>query len=452
MAIAFSVALSARPLRVFSVVTFVICLLVLVADGMDAQLLGIVAPKVVADFGTTSGMFGWAMGAALVGFGIGSWGGGWLGDRIGRRWSLAIATVIFSLGTVGASWTGGVGELAAWRVLSGLGFGSAYANAITLAGEWLPERWRSVGVTTLSVGTPAGGMVVASLAPTLVADYGWRGTFVAIGIATLLVVVLIVALLRDSPSYLLARGDSVGAHNAARKVLPGEFELAPDRHHSDRADGSASGVFDAANSRLNLGLGIAFAAATLVGYGILNWSTTMLTQKGFAFDQASYAVAVAGMTSIAASIAAGLLVRQFGSRLVLAVFSFGLLVSLVALATVLEGSSGTPDASTMIAVVALIGVAAVFFSGSIASFYALMTYAYPAHCRSAGVGFGIFVGRAGAIAASVGGGWLIGIGNGSLIPFFGVLCAGAVLISAAAFVNDRHVPPAKAVTGTASAA
>src|SRR5690606_6686012 len=149
------------------------------------------------------------------------------------------------------------------------------------------------------------------------------------------------------------------------------------------------GVFDAANKRLNIGLGIAFAAATLVAYGILNWSTTFLTAKGFAFDEASYAVAVGGMTSIAASIAAGLLVQRFGSRIVLTTLSFGLLATLVVLAGLLESLSGTPGDDEKLAVVVLIGLAAALFSCSIASFYALMTYAYPSSCRSAGIGFGI---------------------------------------------------------------
>ena len=106
---------------------------------------------------------GWALGAALVGFGIGSWGGGWLGDKIGRRWSLVLATIVFSLATVGASWANDVSQMAAWRLVGGIGFGLAYANAIALASEWLPDRWRSVGVTTLSVGTPAGGVVVGKV-------------------------------------------------------------------------------------------------------------------------------------------------------------------------------------------------------------------------------------------------------------------------------------------------
>src|SRR5690606_36723602 len=145
-----------------------------------------------------------------------SWAGGWLGNAVGRRWSLALATVVFALATVGASWSEGVWDMAAWRLVGGLGFGSAYANAITLAGEWLPDRWRSVGVTTLSVGTPAGGLVVAAWPPALVEAPGWGGRFEVIGIGTFLVGFLVLGLRRDGPSFLEARCKHEEARIVAR--------------------------------------------------------------------------------------------------------------------------------------------------------------------------------------------------------------------------------------------
>lgn len=440
-AVTFSEAISRAPLRAFSMITFIVCMLVLICDGMDAQLLGIVAPKVIEDFGVDRGTFGVAMSAALVGFGLGSWGGGWLGDTVGRRWSLALATVVFSLATVGASTADGVWQMAAWRLVSGLGFGSAYANAITLAGEWLPDRWRSVGVTTLSVGTPAGGFVIAALAPTLDGEFGWRGSFVVVGLGTLMVVVLILAFLRDSPSFLLARSRTEAAQLAARKVLAGDIELVPEAQPAHRG-GASTGVFAKGNGRLNIGVGITFAAAALVAYAMLSWATVFLTGKGFSFEEAAFAVSIGGLTSIAASIAAGLLVQRFGSRLVFAAISLILLVTLAVLAAVLERLAGTPNVSDVVWVTVLYGLSAATFSAGIASLYALMTHAYPPSCRSAGIGFGIFVGRVGAVAATGLGGWLIELGEGSLVPFFAVLCVGAMLVSAAAFVVDRHVPPA----------
>jgi len=441
-AIPFSAAISRQPIKAYSIITFTVCMLVLICDGMDAQLLGIVAPLVIEEFGTDGGTFGIAMSAALVGFGLGSWAGGWLGDKAGRRWSLALATVIFSLATIAASWSTDVWQMAGWRLLGGLGFGGAYSNAITLAGEWLPDNWRSVGVTTISVGTPAGGLVVAALAPTLVDGFGWRGTFVIVGAGTMAVVLLIVFLLRESPSWLLARGERDKAHAVARKVLPADIELALEGHSSS---GSAAnvGVFDPINKRLNIGVGISFAAAALVAYGMLNWGTTFLTVKGFTFEQAAYAVSIGGLTSIGSSIAAGLLVQRYGSRIVFLSLSAGLFATLVVMALRMETLAAVPSDTDRLVVVALYGLAAALFSAAIASMYALMTHAYPSACRSAGIGFGIFVARVGAIAATAVGGSLIELGEGSLLPYFGVLIVASVLVSAAAFIVDRHVPPAR---------
>jgi len=417
-------------------------MLVLIADGMDAQLLGIVAPIVVAEFATDNGTFGWAVMAALVGFGLGSWGGGWLGDKIGRRWSLAIGTVIFSSATMGASLAEGVWQMAAWRLVSGLGFGAAYSTAITLTGDWLPARWRSVGVTTISVGTPAGGTVVGALAPTLIEDFGWRGTFLAVGAGTMVMVLLIVAFLRESPSHLLAKGRKEEAHAVAANVLDGQFELVAEEHATG-SDGTPAGVFDRGLSRVNWGVGIAFAAAAMVAYGMLNWGTTFLTAKGIPFDQASYAVSLGGITSMIAAVATGLLVHRFGSRTVFLVIAVGLVATMIVLAVKVDAMSASPGERERLLVILLYGLAAALFSAAIAGMYAIMTYAYPSACRSAGIGFGIFVARVGAIAGSGLGGRLIDMGHGSMWAYFGTLIAASALVFAAPLIVDRHVPPAR---------
>ncbi len=443
MATTFSAALERTPLRAFQVATFAICMLVLTCDGIDQQLLGIIAPKVIADFGVAKSTFGIAMSASLVRFGLGAWTGGWLGDAVGRRWSLAIAAAVFAFATAAASLADGVWPLAAWRVVGGLGFGSAYANAMAMTGEWLPDRWRSVAVTTLSVGTPAGGTVVGCIAPDLVASYGWRGAFVALGLATSLVVLLIVAGLRDSPSFLLARGKPAEAKRAADRLLRGDVELVPERHATDSADGSTIGVLHRTNLRLNIGVGVTFTTCALCAYGVLNWSTTFLTAKGFTLEQAGNAVSIGGLTSIVSSVAAGLLVHRYGSKAVFSAVSASLVVAFVVLAWSVERLPAAPSADDRLLVIGLIGITAAIFSAGMASIYALMTYGYPQSCRSAGIGFGIFMARVGAIAASALGGWLLDLGHGSTIPYFAVLTVSAALVSACAFIVDRHVPPAK---------
>lgn len=440
-ALTFSEAISRQPIRVWSIAAFAICLLTLICDGMDAQLLGLVAPLVIAEFGVDRGTFGWALSAALVGFGIGSWGFGWLGDKIGRRWSLALATMVFSLATIASAWSGDVWDMAFWRLIGGLGFGGAYSTAIALAGDWLPDRWRAVGVTTISVGTPAGGTVVSLMTPTLLQYYDWRGTFVIVGSMAMLVVLLVIFALRESPQFLLARGRTQEAHKVAARVLDSPFDLRPDSD-AGNVDEGQSGLFTRANMRLIVGVGIAFGGAVMVAYGMLNWGTTFLTAKGFSLDLAAYAVSVGGVTSIASSIAAGFLIQMFGSKRLFIALCISLVATLLVLMLRLEPMSAASSDSDRWLIVALYGLAAAIFSCAVASMYAVMTHGYPTSCRAAGIGLGILISRVGAFSASKFGGDLIDMGQGSLVPFFTGLALASLFIGLAAFIIDRHVPPA----------
>lgn len=440
-ALTFSQAISRQPIRAWSIAAFAICLLTLICDGMDAQLLGLVAPLVIEDFGVDRGTFGWALSAALVGFGIGSWGFGWLGDKIGRRWSLAASTMVFSLATIASAWSLDVWDMAFWRLIGGLGFGGAYSTAIALAGDWLPDRWRAVGVTTISVGTPAGGTVVSLITPTLLESYDWRGTFIIVGSMAMLVVLLVIFALRESPQFLLARGRTQEAHKVASRVLDEPFELVPDSHSAQQGGEVEGGLFTRANLRLIVGVGIAFGGAALVAYGMLNWGTTFLTAKGFELDLASYAVSVGGMTSIASSIAAGFLIHRFGSKRLFIALCIGLIATLLVLMLRLEPMDAASSNADRWIIVALYGLAAAIFSCAVASMYAVMTHGYPTSCRAAGIGLGILISRIGAFAASKFGGDLIDAGQGSMVPFFTGLMVAALLIGLSAFVIDRHVPP-----------
>lgn len=439
--ISFPDALNRAPMRAVQWLIAAVCMLILVCDGMDLQLLGIVAPLVMADFGVDPGTFGLAMSAALVGFGVGGWAGGWLGDRLGRRYTLALAALVFSLATVGAGSSGEVWDLAWWRLLGGIGFGAAYANALTMASEWMPDRWRPVVVSTLAVGTPIGGSIVGWVAPDIAAQHGWNAPFVYFGLGTLLVVVVVLAGLRDSPSFLLTRGKSQAAARAARLVLPEPFALAPDRISDALVGSTRVGFLDRAFLRMNLGIAVSFAASTLCAYGILSWTTTYLTMAGWQLVDAAKALSICGITSMIGSILVGIAIRRFGSRRVMMLLSVAMVVVMAALGLAVESLPDHSQPNDIALVTALVAAAGAIFSAAIAGMYVIMTHGYPASCRSSGIGFGVFMSRVGAIASSGFGGALLDFGAGSVVPFFTVLAISGAFISAAAFVIDRHVLP-----------
>src|SRR5581483_10498873 len=95
-----------------------------------------------------------------------------------------------------------------------------------------------------------------------------------------------------------------------------------------------------------------------------------------------------------------MLTRRFGSRLVMASVSATLVVLMIALAVVIQAVPAMPDQEARLVVLVLIGVAAAVFSAAISTLYVIMALGYPPSCRSAGIGFGVFMSRVGAIAAS----------------------------------------------------
>ncbi len=169
----------------------------------------------------------------------------------------------------------------------------------------------------------------------------------------------------------------------------------------------------------------------------------MLTARGFTLGQAGNVVSVAGITSMVGSVAAGMLTRRFGSKLVLTTVSAALVVLLLVLAFVVQTLPAAPSEQQRLVVLVMVGAAGAVFSAGIATLYVVMALGYPQSCRSAGIGFGIFMSRVGAVSASGLGGTLLDLGHGSVLPFFAVLALSALLVSAATLVIDRHVPAAQ---------
>jgi AAHS family 4-hydroxybenzoate transporter-like MFS transporter len=248
-------------------------------------------------------------GGALFGMASRRGAGGWIGDRVGRRKALVAAVVLFGIATMAASRAENTTALAVMRVAGGLGFGAAGPNAIALATEWLPLRLRTYVVALLAVGTPAGGMIGAAILPALLPSLGWRGVFGLLGLAAVLLGLILLLVLRESPSWLLRRART----EASRAPQPGTVPM-PGPDGEIREAGARDRLFTAGYARLNVGIGLGFAALTAVTYGLGAWMPALLTAAGLSLDQALRASLGFNACSVLGALAAGWLARAQGSR------------------------------------------------------------------------------------------------------------------------------------------
>ena len=438
--------LNANPVRPRQLVIVAVVLLTLIIDGLDTQLLSLAAPLILSEWSLPRAQFGTAMAAALVGMSVGASAGGWLGDRLGRKIVLIFSALLFGAATVAASVTHNSTEMAVARFIGGIGFGAAQPNGIALVTEWLPQRARARAVGLLSVGTPLGGMVGAGALIWLLPLYGWRSTFVACGVLTVVMAALMIGGLPESIGYLVARGKATRVKGALRKIfgpVPRVTQVNLAAAAAVSRETHEAGIFTRANLRLNIGVWLIFVGMCFVAYAIAAWAPVLLTTSGFTLTQALRASLAFNVSAVITAIVTGFVLGRVGSRALILITCIGTLGSVALMAAAVQVANGTVTPTLLGAVTLAAAGTGGFTGAAIASVYAVLASSYPVSCRSSGIGLGMMMGRLGAIASTFSGGALLSVEGRSSTPFFLALGLFGIIALIGTLIVDRHVPASR---------
>ncbi|NIF75565.1 MFS transporter, partial [Burkholderia sp. Ap-962] len=194
--------LDAGPFSAMQGLAVLLAALSIVLDGFDGQLIGFAIPALIRDWHLAREAFVPAVAAGLVGMGLGSAAAGPFADRFGRRRAVILSVFVFGAATCAIGAAQDIAGLAALRFVAGLGIGGALPTATTLTAEFTPARHRTLMVTATIVCVPLGGMLAGLFAHAVLPVQGWRGLFVAGGALPLLLGVVLLATLPESPRYL----------------------------------------------------------------------------------------------------------------------------------------------------------------------------------------------------------------------------------------------------------
>lgn len=416
-------------------------LLTLVIDGLDVQVLSLVTPVIIDEWGTSRAAFGPALAAALAGMAVGSAAGGWLGDRIGRRKTLLASVAIFGLFTFTVAISSNVPQLTVLRFLSGIGFGAALPSAFALATEWSPARLRTRVLTILAIGVPSGGMLGAPLALLLLPSVGWRGCFIVCGAITLAILLVMILKLPESPAYL----SSTGREDLARDLVSRSLKIAPeDVGHEEKPQARQSQtIFVAHNFRMNTGIWMAFFFTSAMTYSVTAWTPVLLTGNAFELEKAIQAIFYFNAAAIVSSLLSSLAINRFGSRAVLTISLAVAIIAILVIMMVIGGAHTRPTALERSFVTGLFGALGAAAGIAMAANYSVLSLGYPALSRSSGIGAGVMASRLGAISMVVSGGLLIETSPGGWL-LLGLLAGACAVALIGALVVDRHVPPRSA--------
>ncbi|MER6825413.1 aromatic acid/H+ symport family MFS transporter [Streptosporangium sp. NPDC000563] len=415
----------ARPRSGLAVVA--ICFFTIVFDGYDLIVYGSVVPSLLGnqEWALTPAQAGAIGSYALIGMLIGAVVAGMITDVVGRRKIILVSIAWFSVAMALCSTASSPELLGLFRFVAGLGLGGVVPTTIALTVEYAPRNRRNLYNALMFCGYPVGGCLTALVAMALLAEHGWRVMFLVGAAPIVLILPLAIWLLPESASYLLARGRRAEAEAvAARYGLDlgnGHGEPGEPGEPRDRKG------FTLPFRRGYLAATLLFGAASFCGlllvYGLNTWLPQIMRQAGYPLGPSLRFLLVLNIGAIVGTIVMSVLADRIGAKAITVCAFLAATVSIY----LMSFDLGTGLLMLCVAVAGLGSVGTqILVNGYVAIFY-------PAAGRGSALGWTLGVGRAGAIAGPLLGGWLLGSGLGFEWNFYGfVLPAllGALFIAA----------------------
>ncbi|MBI4591282.1 MAG: MFS transporter [Candidatus Rokubacteria bacterium] len=293
------------------VVLGAVMLVMVTASGLRS-VFGVFIKPLEAEFGWDRAALSGA--AALSLFLLGAVGPfvGRLADRWGPRRVLALALLVLGIGTVASSFVGKLWHVyVASGILMAAGAGGAgLATASTVAARWFETR-RGLVIGLLGGGMSAGQLVVVPVAMGLTLTFGWRQSYLWLGLGLLaLILPLSIGLVRNDP-----REKGLTPYGAGHAVpSPGMTSLPAEARVS---------LTEAAQVPAFWLLVTTFFVCGYTSNGlVLTHLIPHSMEHGFSEMAAAQALGVMGAMNVMGTVASGWICDRFGRKGPLAFYYF----------------------------------------------------------------------------------------------------------------------------------
>ncbi len=376
----------------------------LFVEGFDTFVIGVVAPQITRLWSLPANTLGTILTADMVGLLLGYLFVAPLSARFGHKRMVVVCTAAFGAFTFLTIAATNVAMLVGFRFLTGIGVGGAMPSAVSLTGEFFPERVRSTSITLMYIGFSIGQIAAGIVAGYLLEPYSWRAVLAFGGIVTLILAGVFAAALPESLEYLINRGnDKPRALRILARVVPGS--PVPDSARLISGSQGARAVTVRQLLEDGRGLGTFFVWTgmfmnLMIYFFMQKWLTSLLVQVGLPQSTAIMATTVGLAGGIVAAFIIGPLMDRFGPYAVVAGLFFASALSVVAMAQVLT----EPVVWVVIAVSLSVGFC---LSGGQKANNALSVFFYPTALRGTGLGWSLGVGRLGGVLGPFAAGLLL---------------------------------------------
>jgi MFS transporter, putative metabolite:H+ symporter len=186
-------------------------------DGYDLYIAGGVIASVIQTKFATPAQIPQFVSLTFVGMTIGALVTGFVGDRMGRRFTYQINLLIFGLASLAAAFAQDMNQLIVLRFIQGLGLGAEIVVGYSTLTEFVPPKTRGRWLSMMAFLVVAGFPATALLGYLIIPAFGWRPMFVIAGLGSL-VVWYLRKNLPESPRWLESEGRTAEAEALMQSI------------------------------------------------------------------------------------------------------------------------------------------------------------------------------------------------------------------------------------------
>ncbi len=193
---------SRKPVFFYGYAVVAAAFLVIAIMWGSLYTFGVFFESLLAEFSWSRAMTSGALSLSIFLVGLLGVFAGRLNDRFGPRLVITVCGIFLGAGFILVSQVSAAWQLyLLYGLMIGVGVSGAFVPLASTAARWfVKRRGMMIGITISGVG--AGTLVMSPLASWLISGYGWRSSYIIMGVAVLVLITLAAQLLRRDPAQV----------------------------------------------------------------------------------------------------------------------------------------------------------------------------------------------------------------------------------------------------------
>ena len=228
---------------------------------------------------------------------------GWALDRYGPKIVILLMGISAGLSLVLTSQTSSLWQLfITYSLLAAVGTGAAVGMVMSTVSRWFDKK-RGLALGIATSGQGMGMIVIAPLATYLISEFGWRMTYLIMGLGTWFVVVPLSRLLKRDPHEIGALPDGANSELKPAENLTGDIR---------RTDFSLPQALRTKSFWLMMWSWVFLSSSALL---VLTHFVPHITDLGFSAGEAAAVLSLFGGSTIAGRVLMGITSDRIGRKL-----------------------------------------------------------------------------------------------------------------------------------------